>query len=66
MTVEQALNHPYVKDFKGTEDEISRDSPIETFMDDNHKYSVKEYRDNLYAHINQKKKLEHRINLREF
>ncbi|CAD8212633.1 unnamed protein product [Paramecium octaurelia] len=66
MTVEQALNHPYVKEFKGTEDEISRDSAIETQMDDNHKYSVKEYRDNLYAHINQKRKMEHRINIREF
>ncbi|CAD8111786.1 unnamed protein product [Paramecium sonneborni] len=64
MTVEQALNHPYVKEFKGTEDEISRDSAIETFMDDNRKYSVKEYRDNLYSHITQKKKLEHKILIR--
>lgn len=51
MTVEQALNHPYVKEFKNTEDELVRDGPIETFMDDNHKYTVKEYRDALYTHI---------------
>jgi len=24
MTVEQALNHPYVKEFKGTEDESNK------------------------------------------
>ncbi|CAD8195599.1 unnamed protein product [Paramecium pentaurelia] len=64
MTVEQALNHPYVKEFKGTEDEISRDSAIETFMDDNHKFTVKEYRDALYSHITQKKKMEHQILIR--
>ena len=33
-------------------------------MDDNHKYSVKEYRDALYTHISQKKKLEHKILIR--
>lgn len=60
MTVDQALNHPYLKEFKGTESEVSRESAIETFMDDNHKYSIKEYRDALYTHISQKKKLEHK------
>ncbi|CAD8209274.1 unnamed protein product [Paramecium pentaurelia] len=64
LTVEQALNHPYVKEFKGTEDEISRDSAIEALMDDNHKYTVKDYRDALYSHITQKKKLEHQIVIR--
>lgn len=29
-------------------------------MDDNHKYTVKEYRDALYTHIAQKKKMEHK------
>ena len=29
-------------------------------MDDNHKYSIKEYRDALYTHISQKKKAEHK------
>ena len=39
---------------------IDIDSPLETFMDDNHKYSIKEYRDALYTHIAQKKKAEHK------
>lgn len=47
-----------MKEFKNTEEESVRgiiviyiDSPLETFMDDNHKYSIKEYRDALYTHI---------------
>lgn len=52
MTVEQALEHSYIKEFKNKEVESKRgrinnilyiETPLETLMDDNHKYSIKEY-----------------------
>jgi hypothetical protein len=46
--VEQALSHPYMKDFVGTEEEILMEGPIRTLMNDNIKYSTSEYRQALY------------------
>ncbi|CAD8125745.1 unnamed protein product [Paramecium sonneborni] len=60
MTVEQALEHRYIKEFKNTEEESKRDTPLETVMDDNHKYSIKDYQNTLYNHIVQKKRIEHK------
>lgn len=60
MTIEEAILHPYLKEFQGTEEEGVKDSIVETLMDDNFKYSVKEYRDALYMHLNEKKKNDHK------
>jgi mitogen-activated protein kinase 15 len=54
LTVEQALNHPYMKDFVGTEEETVMPALIRTFMNDNIKYSTSEYRTALYQHIGSK------------
>lgn len=56
LTVEEALKHPYVADFHSPEEELVRDKPIEVTMDDNKKFSIKEYRDALYNDISKKKK----------
>jgi len=48
LTVEQALEHPYVKDFHCVEEEISCDRIIPISMNDNKKFSIKEYREALY------------------
>ncbi|KAM3137466.1 Protein kinase domain [Paramecium bursaria] len=55
LTVEQALNHQYMKEFQGTETENIIDYQIHTFMDDNVKYSIEEYMNALYNHIEPKK-----------
>lgn len=44
LTVEQALKHKYVKDFSSPEEEIVCPEPIRITMDDNKKFSIKEYR----------------------
>lgn len=56
LTVEQALEHPYVKDFHCLEEEIACDRVIPISMNDNKKFSIKEYREALYNQISQKKK----------
>lgn len=48
LTVEQALEHPYVKDFHCPEEEINCDRVIPISMNDNKKFSIKEYREALY------------------
>ena len=56
LTVEQALNHVYLKDFKGTEVELKFNGVISVPMNDNKKFSIREYREALYADIAKKKK----------
>lgn len=56
MTVEQALQHPYVKDFHCPQEEITCERPIPISMNDNQKFSIKEYREALYNEISLKKK----------
>ncbi|CAD8208939.1 unnamed protein product [Paramecium pentaurelia] len=63
MTVEQALEHNYIKEFKKKELESKRDSPFNTFMDDNQKYSIKQYQDALYNRIVEKKRVEYKQDL---
>eukprot|EP01022_Parablepharisma_sp_SALTPOND_P031620 TRINITY_DN809_c1_g1_i1.p1 TRINITY_DN809_c1_g1~~TRINITY_DN809_c1_g1_i1.p1 ORF type:complete len:351 (+),score=27.54 TRINITY_DN809_c1_g1_i1:2751-3803(+) len=59
LTVEQALRHPYVAQFHCAEEEISCKKIIEIPLDD-HKYSIKDYRERLYADIRKKRKEQRR------
>lgn len=58
ITVEKALEHPYVSEFheQYKESEIICDKQIQIPIDDNIKYSVKEYRQKLYDDILKRKK----------
>jgi len=56
ITVEEALEHPYVSFFHHPEEEIVCDRVIKIPMDDNHKYTVKEYRQKLYDDILKRKR----------
>ena len=58
-TVEQTLRHPYVAQFHDEEDELACKKAIEIPLDD-HKYSIKEYREKLYADIRKKRKEQRR------
>ena len=54
----QALEHPYVADFHDqySDTEIACEGPINFQIDDNIKYTVKEYRTKLYDEILKRKK----------
>jgi mitogen-activated protein kinase 15 len=58
INVIQALEHPYVADFHDqySDTEISCEKPIQIPIDDNIKYTVKEYRKKLYDDILKRKK----------
>ena len=58
INVIQALEHPYVADFHDqyADTEISCEKPIQIPIDDNIKYTVKEYRQKLYDDILKRKK----------
>lgn len=58
IKVEEALKHPYVAEFheQYKETEISSNKIIKIPIDDNIKYSVKEYRQKLYDDILKRKK----------
>ena len=58
INVTQALEHPYVADFHDqySDTEISCEKPIHIPIDDNVKYTVKEYRQKLYDDILKRKK----------
>jgi mitogen-activated protein kinase 15 len=56
LTVEEALEHPYVSKFHKMEEEISCDRKITMLLDDGKKYSVDEYRTKLYDEIRKRKK----------
>jgi len=51
ITVEQALDHPYVTQFHNIEEEISCDKLIRIQIDDNKKFSVANYREELYTSV---------------
>merc|ERR1711977_557634 len=51
-----ALNHPYVAAFHNEEEEIICEKVIKISIDDDHKYSIPEYRDVLYQQIVTKRK----------
>ena len=56
ITIEEALAHPYVADFHVLEEEIVCKNPIEISMNDNKKFSIREYRDAIYTDINTRNK----------
>lgn len=56
ITTEGALNHPYVAAFHNEEEEIVCGKVIKISIDDDHKYSISEYRNVLYQEIVAKKK----------
>jgi mitogen-activated protein kinase 15 len=56
ITVEEALEHPFVEAFHVADQEIVSDKTIKIPMDDNTKYSVKEYRQKLYDDILNRKR----------
>ena len=62
MTVDEALAHPYIADFHNPEEELVCKKPIEISMDDNKKFSIKEYRDALYQDIHKRNKEKRKIN----
>jgi mitogen-activated protein kinase 15 len=56
MTVEEAMNHRFMKDFKGTEEEKVLPHIITIPFNDNKKYTIKDYREALYQGFTVKKK----------
>lgn len=56
LTAEQALSHPYLKDFHDPSEEISYHGTIKIPIDQNTKFSIKEYREALYRQIAVKSK----------
>lgn len=59
-TVEQALRHPYMAQFHNEDEEIVCKKIIEIPLDD-HKYSIKDYREKLYNDIRKKRKEQRRV-----
>lgn len=51
ITAEEVLEHPYVMSFRVVEEELVSDKAIECPIDDNHKFSAKEYRNLIYSMI---------------
>jgi mitogen-activated protein kinase 15 len=56
LTADQALRHPYVSQFHNPEDEPVCPKKINIPIDDNQKFSIREYRNKLYADIHKRKK----------
>jgi len=56
LTAEESLKHKYVEQFSSPEEEIVCDTIIKISMNDNKKFSIREYREALYADIAKRKK----------
>lgn len=56
ISIEDALKHPYLADFHDLEKEIVCEKKVIVAIDDNVKYSVKEYRQKIYDDISKKKR----------
>lgn len=56
LTAEQALRHPYVAQFHNPDDEPNCTHKINIPIDDNQKFSIREYRNKLYSDIHKRKK----------
>jgi len=56
ITADEALAHSFVSQFHNPTDEPVCDRIIRIPIDDNHKYSISEYRNKLYNDIIKKKK----------
>lgn len=53
-TIEEALNHPYLKRFHNSQDELVAEKVIKLPIDDNIKLSLKMYREAIYKDITYK------------
>lgn len=58
--MESGLEHPYLREFFGTEAETVKDKKILPFLNDNQKFTVKEYRQELYNHLASQKRQAHK------
>ena len=56
MTVDEALNHPYVQKFRKKETEKVLEVAVKIPIDDNNKLTTNKYREALYTDITMKKK----------
>ena len=56
LTVEEALRHPYVSQFHNPKTEQVCNKIISIPLDDDKKFSIKEYRHMIYAHIQAKRR----------
>lgn len=56
LSAAEALKHPYVAQFHNPDDEPSCGRVITIPINDNHKYSIQEYRDKLYSEILKRKR----------
>ena len=56
LSVEQALKHPYVAQFHNPDEEPNCTKKINIPIDDNQKFSIREYRNKLYSDIHKRKK----------
>ena len=56
MTIDEALRHPFVKQFANVSEEKVLDKMITIPMDENTKFTIKDYREMLYLEIMKKKK----------
>jgi len=56
LTIEQALKHPYVAQFQNSDDEPKCPRPIKICIDDDRKFTIREYRERIYSDIAKKKK----------
>ncbi len=61
ITVEEALRHPYLKDFQNPQEELEYNGVIEISIDENTKYSIKDYREALYKEMVRKKGKESKV-----
>jgi mitogen-activated protein kinase 15 len=56
ITAEKALEHPYVAQFHNAAEEPVCEKELRISIDDDHKYSISEYRNQLYMDIIAKRK----------
>ena len=56
MSADEAMAHPYLSEFHGTDEVKVLSKPIKIVIDDNVKFSVADYRGALYDEIRRRKK----------
>lgn len=56
ITAEQSLEHPYVAQFHNPDEEPACEREIRITIDDDHKFSIQDYRNTLYQDVINKKK----------
>lgn len=61
ITADKALKHPFVALFHNPSDEPVCNHTIKLYFDDNTKYSIKDYRERLYAEIRKKRERKRHI-----